>query len=138
MVDAQPKNRRTLGLIFLTVFMDIVGFAVIIPMFPDLLRHYLESEGSQGTLVGSAVDAARWLAGTEPRPELVAVLFGGLLSAGFSFLQFICSPLWGSLSDRIGRRPVLVATLLVNLFATSCGFSRVSFGSSCSHVRFVV
>lgn len=117
MVDAQPKNRRTLGLIFLTVFMDIVGFAVIIPMFPDLLRHYLESEGSQGTLVGSAVDAARWLAGTEPRPELVAVLFGGLLSAGFSLLQFICSPLWGSLSDRIGRRPVLVATLLVNLFA---------------------
>lgn len=117
MADATTRHRRALALIFLTVFMDIVGFAVIIPMFPALLGHYLGAEGGEGTLVGAAVDAARWLAGAEPRPELVAVLFGGILSAGFSLLQFLFSPLWGGLSDRVGRRPVLLATLAGNVGA---------------------
>ncbi|MEY3492424.1 MAG: hypothetical protein RL309_1552 [Verrucomicrobiota bacterium] len=44
-------QRRTLGLIFLTVFMDIVGFSIIIPLFPHLLDHYIRTEGSAGTLI---------------------------------------------------------------------------------------
>jgi len=109
-----PTGKRVLGLIFLTVFMDIVGFAVVIPMFPKLLEHYLWTEGVGGGLVSSLVGAARWLAGGEPRPELVAVLFGGVLSSVFSVLQFVFSPIWGGLSDRIGRRPVLLGTLAGN------------------------
>ena len=53
-----PAQRRTLGLIFLTVFMDIVGFSIIIPLFPHLLKHYIESEGSVGRLIGSLSAAA--------------------------------------------------------------------------------
>jgi MFS family permease len=112
-------NRHILGMIFLTVLMDIIGFAIIIPMFPSLLTHYLHAEGTAGSLVSVMADLAKSIAGTEPRPELVAVLFGGLLSAVFSGLQFVFSPFWGALSDRIGRRPVLVATL--------CGISFSSF-----------
>jgi len=115
-MDAPKKpSRHILGMIFLTVLMDIVGFAVIIPMFPELLRHYLAAEGAPGSLVSSLQSVATSLAGANPRPELVAVLFGGMLSALFSSLQFVCSPLWGGLSDRIGRRPVLVMTLLGNV-----------------------
>lgn len=114
MADRSNPSRRVLGLIFLTVFMDIVGFAVVIPMFPSLLEHYLRTEGAAGSLVAAMVDAARWLAGGEPRPALVAVLFGGVLSTLFSTLQFIFSPIWGGLSDRIGRRPVLLGTLAGN------------------------
>ncbi len=110
-------NRHILGMIFLTVLMDIIGFAIIIPMFPSLLTHYLHAEGTAGSLVSVMADLAKSIAGTEPRPELVAVLFGGLLSAVFSGLQFVFSPFWGALSDRIGRRPVLVATLCGNMFA---------------------
>lgn len=117
-MTARPDpTRRVLGLIFLTVFMDIVGFAVVIPMFPSLLEHYLQTEGGEGSLVSRLVEAARWLAGTEPRPELVAVLFGGVLSTLFSSLQFVFSPIWGGLSDRIGRRSVLLGTLAGNAFS---------------------
>lgn len=114
---ARKPSRHVLGMIFLTVLMDIIGFAVIIPMFPELLRHYLATEGAPGSLVSALQGLALSIAGENPRPELIAVLFGGLLSALFSGLQFVCSPFWGALSDRVGRRPVLVFTLMGNALA---------------------
>ena len=105
-------QRRTLGLIFLTVFMDIVGFSIIIPLFPHLLKHYIESEGSVGTLIGSLNAAAEWMGGDTVFKK--TVLFGGLLSTLYSLLQFIFSPIWGALSDRLGRRRILTITLAGN------------------------
>jgi len=43
-------QRRILGLIFLTVFMDIVGFSIVIPLFPHLLDYYITTEGSAGRI----------------------------------------------------------------------------------------
>jgi hypothetical protein len=48
--SAPLPQRRILGLIFLTVLMDIIGFSIIIPLFPHLLNHYITAEGAQGTL----------------------------------------------------------------------------------------
>ena len=107
-----PAQRRTLGLIFLTVFMDIVGFSIIIPLFPHLLTHYIESEGSVGTLIGSLKSAAEWMGGDTVFKK--TVLFGGLLSTLYSLLQFVFSPIWGALSDRLGRRRILIITLAGN------------------------
>ena len=107
-----PAQRRTLGLIFLTVFMDIVGFSINIPLFPHLLTHYIESEGSVGTLIGSLKSAAEWMGGDTVFKK--TVLFGGLLSTLYSLLQFVFSPIWGALSDRLGRRRILIITLAGN------------------------
>ena len=109
-------QRRTLGLIFLTVFMDIVGFSIIIPLFPHLLEHYIKQEGAVGTLVGSLSAAAEWLGGGSglDRHLLLPVLFGGILSSLYSGLQFVFSPIWGALSDRLGRRRILTITLAGN------------------------
>jgi MFS family permease len=98
-------QRRILGLIFLTVFMDIVGFSIIIPLFPHLLDHYIRAEGSSGTLIGSMNAAAEWMGGDTVFKK--TVLFGGLLSTLYSLLQFVFSPIWGAWSDRIGRRRIL-------------------------------
>ncbi len=112
LMSAPVAQRRTLGLIFLTVFMDIVGFSIIIPLFPHLLKHYIESEGSVGTLIGSLNAAAEWMGGDTVFKK--TVLFGGLLSTLYSLLQFIFSPIWGALSDRLGRRRILTITLAGN------------------------
>jgi MFS family permease len=105
-------QRRILGLIFLTVFMDIIGFSIVIPLFPHLLDYYIKAEGSAGTLIGALNAAAEWMGGDTDFKK--TVLFGGLLSTLYSLLQFIFSPLWGALSDRIGRRRVLTLTLAGN------------------------
>ena len=111
-VNAVLPQRRILGLIFLTVFMDIVGFSIIITLFPHLLDHYIRNEGSADTLIGSLNAAAEWMGGDTVFKK--TVLFGGLLSTLYSLLQFIFSPIWGALSDRLGRRRILTVTLAGN------------------------
>ena len=100
-----------MGVIFLTLFIDLVGFSIIFPLLPDLLAHYLQVEGHAG-LFGwmlTQIDAAaHWLGhGT----SFTAVLFGGVLTSCYSILQFVFAPFWGSVSDRRGRRGVLLLTV---------------------------
>jgi len=107
-----PKRPLSLGVIFLTLYIDLIGFSIIFPLAPDLLKHYLALDGTGGVLGWflahlNSISAA--LGNTTHLPE---VLFGGVVSSIFSVLQFIFSPLWGGLSDRIGRRSVLIFTVL--------------------------
>ena len=106
---AVKASRRTLGLVFLTVFMDFLGFSILFPIFPRLLEYYFLKE-PDGTLLHGMLGVARDIAG-DNNPVAVAALFGGVLGSLFSLLQFVCAPLWGRLSDRIGRRRVLLMTL---------------------------
>jgi MFS family permease len=118
-------QRRILGLIFLTVFMDIVGFSIIIPLFPHLLDHYIRTEGAAGTLIGSLNSAAEWMGGDTVFKK--TVLFGGLLSTLYSLLQFVFSPIWGALSDRLGRRRILTITLAGNALSYLLGIFAAQF-----------
>jgi MFS family permease len=100
-----------LGLVFLTAFLDLAGFSILFPLFPALLAHYVELEGP-GSLVGRlAARLAELAASGGPSELLVHTLFGGLLGSLYSFLQFACAPIWGSISDRYGRRTTLLVTL---------------------------
>jgi len=109
----EPK-RSVLGLVFLTVFLDIVGFSVIFPLFPDLLDHYLALEGPESFL-GKLITRLESFAGRDS--NAVAALFGGLLGSIYGLLQFVFSTIWGSLSDRVGRRRVLLITLVGTVFS---------------------
>lgn len=81
------KNRLPLIFILLTVMIDAMGIGLIIPVMPDLIR---EVDGG---------DLAR------------AAIWGGILSTVFAVMQFLFSPLLGALSDRFGRRPILLGSL---------------------------
>jgi DHA1 family tetracycline resistance protein-like MFS transporter len=89
MSDAPAAGQTRLPLIFilLTVMIDSMGIGLIIPVMPDLIR-----EVGGGTLS----DAAIW---------------GGVLTTVFAVMQFLFGPTLGNLSDRVGRRPVLLVSL---------------------------
>lgn len=108
-----PRARRVLGITFLTLFIDLAGFSIIFPLFPSMLEHYRAVEGDAG-LFGwflGLLDAISAWAGPEDRAWGSLVLFGGILGSLYSLLQFLCAPLFGAVSDRIGRRPVLLFSL---------------------------
>ena len=108
---AAPKRALSLGVIFLTLYIDLIGFSIIFPLGPDLLGHYLATDGRSGAL-GWLLAQTDALARSFGRDNaFAAVLFGGVLSSFFSVLQFVFAPFWGAVSDRRGRRPVLLFTV---------------------------
>lgn len=111
MNDSKPK-KGVLGIILLTVFLDLVGFSIIFPLFPDMLEFYLGKE-AEGGAFHSFVSHLEQLSGLEGENARFAatVLFGGLLGSLYSALQFVFAPIWGALSDRHGRRRILVFTV---------------------------
>ena len=101
----------SLGVIFLTLYIDLIGFSIIFPLGPDLLTHYLQTDAQSGVL-GWLLTQSNALAHTLGRDTaFAAVLFGGVISSFFSILQFIFAPFWGAISDKRGRRGVLLLTV---------------------------
>ena len=72
--------------VLVTVFLDVLGVGLIIPVLPALVGEFA------------------------PRPDLQSYWYGALV-AGFGLAQFLAGPVLGALSDRVGRRPVLLASL---------------------------
>ena len=101
-------KKPTLLIVFLTVFIDVVGFSIIFPLFPEMLDYYLKLDGKE-SLIGSLVTWLDQFAGGDT--NAVATLFGGVVGSLYGFLQFVFAPIWGAYSDRHGRRPTLIFTL---------------------------
>lgn len=101
------KPPTSIGVIFLTLFLDLVGFSIVFPLFAGMLEYYSKQ---QSGLLAWAMD---WVQSVDPSAEPIqrVALFGGLLSAFYSLLQFVSAPIWGRLSDKIGRRPILLTCL---------------------------
>ena len=108
----EKASRRVLGVILLTVFLDLVGFSIIFPLFPDMLEYYLGKEAPGGWLHGliARLELLSGMSGEQAR-FAATVLFGGLLGSLYSLLQFIAAPIWGAMSDQRGRRNILLITV---------------------------
>lgn len=104
------RPKTSLGVIFLTLFIDLVGFSILFPLFAGIMHYF----GDRGEGLVGVIDG--WLLGIYPEatPDQRAALFGGVLMGLYAILQFACAPIWGSISDRIGRRKVLILTILGN------------------------
>ena len=76
------QSRRALAVLFSIVIIDLVGFGIVVPVLPFIIEEF---ESSAGVL--------------------------GLLVASYAGMQFVFAPIWGRLSDRIGRRPVMLMTI---------------------------
>jgi MFS family permease len=103
---APPSNRSALLIVFLVVFIDLLGFGIILPLLPRYADTYLDH-----LLPGGKTD------------PMGGLILGGLMSA-FSLMQFIFAPLWGRVSDHVGRRPILLLGLFASVvFYTLFGFA---------------
>lgn len=83
-----PGPRRAMLIVFLVVFIDLLGFGIVLPLLPRYAERFLP------VLPDAAHGAAL-----------------GLLYSIFSLMQFVFSPVWGRVSDRVGRRPILMLGL---------------------------
>ncbi|MBK9285249.1 MAG: TCR/Tet family MFS transporter [Sphingobacteriaceae bacterium] len=81
-------SKASLGFIFATILIDCTGFGIIIPVIPKLVEKLSGADISEASTIG------------------------GLLMFLYAIMQFICSPVLGGLSDRYGRRPILLISLL--------------------------
>ncbi len=113
--EIPAESKKILKLMFLTMFMDLVGFSIIFPMFPAMAKYYLAVDSDNFFLSGmmnliSSIQTISLASDGTPQMSTV-VLFGGLLGALYSLIQFIAAPLWGAISDRVGRRPVLLISV---------------------------
>lgn len=86
------KDKR-IGILFLTIFIDLLGFGIVIPNLSPITKSFAEISH----------------VGFSPN---VAV---GLAAGVFSIIQFIFAPIFGSLSDRIGRRPIILGSIVANI-----------------------
>ncbi len=91
----------SLGAIFLTIFLDLLGFGLVLPFLAD------EARAAFG----------------------VSTFVGSLLASIYSLMQFLFVPVWGRISDRVGRRPVL----LWSIAATAVGMSSLGFSLVFGH-----
>lgn len=83
-------SRGALAVVFLTVFIDLLGFGIVLPVMPRQAEPYLTALGLSPLGVGAVI---------------------GVLFSVFSLMQFLFSPIWGRVSDRVGRRPMLILSL---------------------------
>lgn len=82
------STKAAIGFIFVTLLIDVTGFGIIIPVFPKLIEQLIH---------GNISEASTW---------------GGWLTFAYAFMQFLFAPVLGNLSDKYGRRPVLLFSLL--------------------------
>lgn len=90
-------KKPSLLVIFLTIFIDLIGFGIVLPLLPQ----YSERFGAEGFMIG-------------------------LIIASFSIMQFFFAPFWGRLSDRIGRRPVI----LISTAGSSASYALFALASA--------
>jgi MFS family permease len=105
---SHPSARSALLIVFLVVFIDLLGFGIVLPLLPRFGDEYVAAviPGGKDARAGGAI-------------------LGGLM-ASFSLMQFVFAPIWGRISDRVGRRPIL----LIGLFGSVVFYSLFGYALS--------
>jgi len=96
---ASNKKSAAIGFIFITMLIDITGWGIIIPVIPKLIKELIHGDISE------------------------AAKYGGWLTFAYAITQFLFAPLIGNLSDKFGRRPII----LISLFAFSMDYLLLAF-----------
>ncbi|QDT04716.1 Tetracycline resistance protein, class C [Rubripirellula lacrimiformis] len=128
MTDSTKQPRKAaIAFILLTLFIDILGIGIVIPVLPELVRELVGEDPVTSVIETEVSPAFGEAAATSlPTPEVLdttknfsrAGRYVGVIGATYALMQFLFAPIIGALSDRFGRRPVL----LVSMFGLGIDF----------------
>jgi MFS transporter, DHA1 family, tetracycline resistance protein len=104
----ETAPRSALAVVFLTVFIDLLGFGIVLPVLPRQADPLLQEMGLPAWGVGAMI---------------------GVLFSVFSLMQFVFSPFWGRVSDMVGRRPILLLSLSGSVVFSALSGYAVTFTS---------
>lgn len=125
--SAHRTKPLSLGVIFLTLYIDLIGFSIFFPVGPAMLEWYVNRE-SEGGALAKLIHHLQALAHAAHASDLATgALFAGALGSVYALMQFVFSPVWGARSDRVGRRPVLLMTIAGNALSYLLLFFSGSF-----------
>ncbi|POW09740.1 hypothetical protein PSTT_06617, partial [Puccinia striiformis] len=136
-------RRKVVKIIFFSLLLDLLAFTMPLPLFPRLIASFVEAEKLKDTTLlsttlhtirASRTALATWR--TIPITPMTVTsnskwdvtILGGILGSIFSFCQFLISPIIGRLSDRYGRRPILLMTMIGNIISAILWLTSTSFG----------
>uniref|UniRef100_A0A8C0G5I8 Major facilitator superfamily (MFS) profile domain-containing protein n=1 Tax=Chelonoidis abingdonii TaxID=106734 RepID=A0A8C0G5I8_CHEAB len=109
---AEDGSGRVITIVFLALLVDLLGFTLILPLLPSILEYYSKNDDGFYLSLQHGVDWFAAVFGVPLERKYNTVLFGGLIGSVFSILQFFSSPLTGAASDCLGRRPIMLLTVV--------------------------
>ncbi|KAJ7638955.1 major facilitator superfamily domain-containing protein [Roridomyces roridus] len=121
--------------VFLSLVLDLFAFTIPLPLFPRLIEWYTVRESSDPTgFLSQTLNFVSTIRGVLYKPSIHSkkwdvVLLGGLMGSVFSTLQFIVSPRIGSLSDKYGRKRILLITMIGNILSAILWIQSTTFAS---------
>lgn len=121
--------------VFLSLVLDLFAFTIPLPLFPRIVEWYTVRESSDPhNLLPRTLGFVAWLRGLFYEPpsnpqRWDVVLLGGLMGSVFSLLQFLVSPRIGTLSEKYGRRRVLLITMVGNILSALVWMKSTTFAS---------
>lgn len=146
-MSAAPKRQAAIIFIFITLFIDILGIGIVIPVLPELIKQFVAQDAGVSLTATTPEIPVQPEAATQPSTttqpttaqtevapseatnqpdspvDSVAGRYYGVLAAVYSLMQFIFAPILGALSDRFGRRPII----LISLFGLGVDYLILAF-----------
>ncbi|KAI6163029.1 major facilitator superfamily domain-containing protein [Pisolithus thermaeus] len=127
--------KKVENIVFLSLVLDLFAFTIPLPLFPRIIEWYTVRESSDPrNLLPRTLGFVAWLRSLFYEPpsnpqRWDVVLLGGLMGSIFSLLQFLVSPRIGSLSDKYGRRRVLLITMVGNILSALMWLKSTTFAT---------
>ncbi len=119
--ESTPERREMhtkLGWLMIAVLIDLIGFSIVIPLIPAYIAAGLHETAA--------------VAVSDPRIGS----YGGALIAVYALMQFIFAPIWGSVSDAIGRKPIIIASLIGDAVFYTFFACSTHFPAHCLQIEF--
>ncbi|KAJ5538474.1 Major facilitator superfamily domain-containing protein 10 [Penicillium frequentans] len=123
-------RKQVFKVLFVSLLLDLISFTFILPLFPSLLSFYRAQDSSPNSLLNRIFHYLNAYKNSFARPidsNYDIVLLGGALGSLFSLLQAIVAPIIGYLSDRHGRRRVLLTAMSGNILSVALWVSATDF-----------